>query len=85
MKKTIVIPNFIIPDNLAEICANQKPRPLNICTICKHVKCSCGGCHSRICAEDCSYEIAEAAAAHQSVDGRVWCDECGGNYLPHEH
>lgn len=74
MKKTIVIPNFIIPDNLAEIIANQKPRPLKICSDCKHVKCSCGGCHSCICAEDCAYEIAEAAAARQSLDsdGRVW-------------
>ena len=87
MKKFIEIPNFIKPANLDEIIANQKPRPLNICSDCKHVKCSCGGCHSRICAEACAYEVGENVGSSPVLDedGRTWCDECGGNYLPHEH
>jgi hypothetical protein len=65
--------------------AKQQVRPLNICADCKHVKCSCGGCHSRQCADPCGYESAGGGAPMLDADGKVWCGECGGLYLPHSH
>src|SRR6266571_3504407 len=81
----IKIPKFIIPSNLDEIIANQKPRPLNVCSTCKYVKCNCGGCHRSGCqdAQACGYgSSGSAAASAVGGDGKVWCGECGGNYLP---
>jgi hypothetical protein len=85
MKRFIQIPHFVFPSNFDEIVANQKPRPLDICH-CKHVKCSCGNCHSQICAEPCLYESGgEVGVPTPDADGKVWCEECKGMYLPHEH
>jgi hypothetical protein len=87
--KLIRIPKLLIPSNLDEIIANQKPRPLDICTTCRYVRCSCGKCHSQQCAQPCGHESNEAATTTQAVeldaDGKTWCAQCQGNYYPHEH
>ena len=80
------IPTFRVPSNLDEIIANQKPRPLDICSTCRYVKCSCGKCHSQLCAQDCAYESGETTKTVElDADGKTWCAQCQGTYFPHEH
>jgi len=83
--KYIKIPRLIIPANLDEIVAKQQSRHLNICSECKYVRCSCGGCHSHHCAEVCKYENGEMVEPVFGVNEKVWCAECGGMYLGHSH
>lgn len=89
--KRIKIPQFTMTEAVQRYVENpsrQVSRPLNICNLCRHVKCNCGNCHSQICRETCAYEANSTSSASDvstSSTGRVWCEQCGGNYLPHEH
>jgi hypothetical protein len=83
--KFINIPRLIIPEDLPQRMAQQQVRPLAICESCHYVLCSCGNCHSQICRQPCSYGSQTGASAEPNMDGKVWCEECGGMYLPHAH
>jgi len=61
--KIIHIPNVYIPADLSlpsEEELQLMTRPLQLCTTCRYVLCSCGNCHnSQRCNETCLYEQTE--------------------------
>ncbi len=81
--KFLHLPRLTVPTDLPQRIAQQQPHPLALCPSCRYVLCSCGACHSEECRQPCRYE--DGASAEPDGDGKVWCAECGGMFLPHDH
>lgn len=61
--KVVQFPHIYIPEGFTlptEQELQQMTRPLQLCSICQYVLCSCGNCHnSQLCNEACRYEQEE--------------------------